>query len=295
MPLPSSGVPVFGWKQLRFASLIVLASLGVASADLHADTHIYAGAAGLKPGDPLVFTVAHLFDARSGYLLPMVRRTNGLNAGYYRGDTLTFTALAATDLGTGQLEGRALLGSRLAVQVVSVDGPADGSIAYWEGDGENPGNRITFSVKAGTTNSESWFLISENNGAPGSDPYGHIHGRAFTADRQGLYTVGFRLLDVSTNGPAGGPLHSPSQVLNLRMHAGPLIEQIQADPNGFRILFRSAPGVSNVLEFADLQTRFSWTPASAPLRGNSSPQMLIDTNPVSAGRIYRLRLLNIPP
>jgi hypothetical protein len=133
--------------------------------------------------------------------------------------TLTFTALSATDLGTGQVLGRALLGSRLAVQVTDVAGPAGGAIGFWEGDGENPGNQVTFSVPVGTTGGTSSFVISENDGAPGSDPYGHIHGREFTATTAGLYTVGFRLVDGSTNGPGGGPLHAPSSVLSMFFQA----------------------------------------------------------------------------
>lgn len=276
----------------------LLAGFVVAIAGLvlaRADTHIFAGAAGTNSGDALVFTVASLFDTRSGYKLPMVLRTNGNHAGHHRGDTLTFTVLSATDLGTGQVLGRALLGSRLAVQVVEVAGPAGGAIGFWEGDGENPGNEITFSVPVGTTGGTSSFVVSENDGAPGSDPYGHIHGREFTATTAGLYTVGFRLIDVSTNGPGGGPLHSPSSVLSMYFQAGPTIETIQAATNGMRVFFRSAPGVTNVLEASDVAAATAWRPVSGGLRGNSALQSLTDTNPVPDVRVYRLRLLNIPP
>ena len=283
MPVPTS--------RLLAGFVVVVAGLIPA----RADTHIFAGAAGTNSGDALVFTVASLFDTRSGYKLPMVLRTNGNNAGYHRGDTLTFTALSATDLGTGQVLGRALLGSRLAVQVVEVSGPAGGAIGFWEGDGENPGNQITFSAPVGTTGGTSSFVISENDGAPGSDPYGHIHGREFTATTAGLYTVGFRLIDVSTNGPGGGPLHSPSSVLSMYFQAGPTIETIQAATNGMRVFFRSAPGVTNVLEASDGAAAAVWRPVSGGLRGNSALQSLTDTDPAPEVRLYRLRLLNIPP
>ncbi len=278
---------------LRILAGIVVAIAGLLPA--RADTHIFTGAAGTNSGDALVFTVASLFDTRSGYKLPMVLRTNGNNAGHHRGDTLTFTALSATDLGTGQVLGRALLGSRLAVQVTDVAGPAGGAIGFWEGDGENPGNQVTFSVPVGTTGGTSSFVISENDGAPGSDPYGHIHGREFTATTAGLYTVGFRLVDVSTNGHGGGPLHAPSSVLSMFFQAGPTIETIQAATNGMRVFFRSAPGVTNVLEASDGVTATAWRPVSVGLRGNSALQSLTDTHPGPDVRVYRLRLLNIPP
>lgn len=262
---------------------------------LCADTHIFAGASGTNIHDSLVFTVAHLFSTNSGYKMPMVLRTNGLNAGYYRGDALTFTALSATDEGTGQVPGRALLGSRLAVQVVSVEGPPGGSFAFWEGDGENPGPSPTFSVSTGSSNGTNGFLISENLGQPGADPYGHIHGREFTASVAGLYVVGFRLVDVSTNGPQGGPIHSPSAVLPVYFQAGPTVESIQQVTNGFRLFFRSAPGVTNLLEARSLSAPDEgWRVVAGPLRGNSSLQSLLDTNVPPTSRIYRLKLLNIP-
>ncbi len=259
------------------------------------DTHLYAGAAGTNQNDGLVFTTAALFEVRSGYKLPMVLRTAGNNAGYYRGDTLTFTALAATDIGTGQLSGRALLGSRLAVQLVSVDGPAGGEVGFWEGDGDNPGNKVTFSVPVGAVDSTNSFVISENDGSPGSDPYGHIHGREFTTTLPGLYTAGFRLIDISAHGVDGGPIHSPSAILLILFQAGPTLEAIEKTAGGVKVSFRSAPGVTNVLEAADRLDAANWSAVSGGLRGNSTLQSFSETNVPTGPRYYRLRLLNVPP
>jgi len=261
---------------------------------LRADTHIYAGASTNAGDNRLAFTVANLFDVASGYRHPMVLRTNGLNAGHYRGDVLTFTALSATDIGTGQLPGRALLGARLAVQVVQVDGPAGGFFEFWEGDGENPGADVTFRDPVGTTGGSHSLVISENDGGPGSDPYGHIHGREFTTTVAGLYTVGFRLIDVSTNGPQGGPLHAPSDVFSMRFQAGPVIEAIQPVPTGVQLSFRTPLGITNLIEFKEGLQSPDWTPLAAPLRGNNKLQTVIDPQPSAAVRLYRLRVLNIP-
>ena len=269
--------------------------LATVQLQVRADTHIFAGASGTNLNDALVFTVASFYDTQSGYKLPMALRTTGLNKGYYRGDVLTFTALSATDEGTGQVHGRALLGSRLAVELVSVSGPSGGSVAFWEGDGENPGDSVTFSVSVGTTNGTSSFVISENDGKPGTDPYGHIHGRAFTTSLPGLYTVGFRLIDISTNGLNGAPMHTPSAVLPMYFQAGPNIETIQSSSNGFRISFRSAPGVSNVLESTESLTPAAWKSVGPTVRGNSTLQSIIDTNSPTQTRVYRLRLLSTPP
>src|SRR6185295_7256922 len=120
----------------------------------------------------------------------------------------------------GPVAGHAAFGLRLAVQVVSVQGPPGGSFAFWEGDGESDLGTITFSVPVGTTNGTNYLIISQNSGEPGADPYGHIHGREFTSSAQGIYTVGFRVIDASTNGLGSGPIQAPSDVLPVKFQAG---------------------------------------------------------------------------
>jgi hypothetical protein len=130
-----------------------------------ADTHIYAGALGTNQNDKLNFSNGALFDARlSSISLPQVLRTNGLNAGHYRGDLLTFSALAATPENGGPIPGHAAFGAELAVQVVNVDGPPGGSFAFWEGDGESSLGNITFSLPVGATDGSNYLIISENGG-----------------------------------------------------------------------------------------------------------------------------------
>jgi len=197
-----------------FIFKFALAALGLSAFVLstRADTHIFAGALGTNQNDKLNFSNGALFDATlSSFSFPQTLRTNGLNAGHYRGDVITFSALPGTPINGGPIPGCAAFGSRLAVQVVSVDGPPGGSFAFWEGDGESSLGVITFSVSAGTTNGTNFFVISENNGEAGADPYGHIHGRMFTTSAPGTYIVGFRVIDISTNGAGGGPIQSPSK------------------------------------------------------------------------------------
>mgnify|MGYP003352454547 CR=1 FL=1 len=74
-----------------FAALQLLLRFTSFGLRLRADTHIYAGALATNPGDPLYFSNGGGFDATSSaYGLPQVLRTNGLNAGHYRGDALRF-------------------------------------------------------------------------------------------------------------------------------------------------------------------------------------------------------------
>jgi len=259
-----------------------------------ADTHIYAGALGTNQNDKLNFSNGAQFNATlSTYALPQILRTNGLNVGHYRGDVLTFSALAGTIPNGGPIAGHAAFGARLAVQVVSVAGPVGGSFAFWEGDGESDLGNITFSVPVGTTNGTNHLVISENNGEPGADPYGHIHGREFTTSAPGTYIVGFRIIDLSTNGTGAGPIQLPSDVLPVRFQAGLRIETIQTVTNRVTVSFRSPPGISNTLEASS--SMIGWQQVAGPLRGNNNLQSLVETNAPGSNRLYRLRQLNNLP
>jgi hypothetical protein len=277
-------------------SFLVLLGLVAFALPSRADTHIYAGALGTNQNNKLYFSNGTAFDAtQTSYSLPQILRTNGLNKGCYRGDTLTFSALSATDANGGEIPGHAALGSQLAVQVVNVNGPPGGSFAFWEGDGESDLGAITFNVPVGTTNGTNFLIISENNGEPGTDPYGHIHGREFTTSVAGTYVVGFRVLDISHNGTGGGPIQSPSDILPVRFHAGMWIDGLQTFTNRATVSFRSLQGISNVLEATDSMTSGNWQPVAGPLRGNNNLQSLTETNAQKGNRFYRLRVLNNLP
>lgn len=260
-----------------------------------ADTHIYAGALSADQNGKLAFSNGFLFDAtQTNFALPQILRTNGLNAGYYRGDALTFSALAGTVPNGGPIPGHAAFGSEIAVQVVSVEGPPGGGFQFWEGDGESDLGNITFSVPVGAINGSNYFVVSENRGVQGSDPYGHIHGREFTTSKPGIYIVGFRLIDISTNGADGGPIQSPSDSLLVRFQAGTRIEKIQTFTNQVTVSFRSPPAISNVVEVAT-EISGPWETTGNPLRGNNNLQTFTDTNGPAGNRYYRLRQLNNLP
>jgi len=283
-------------KELALKFACMLLGWGVFMLPSRADTHIYAGAVGTNQNDQLQFSNGTLFDAtQTSYSFPQILRTNGLNAGHYRGDVLTFSALAGTIPNGGPIPGSAALGARLAIQVVSVAGPPGGSLAFWEGDGESDLGVITFSMPAGADNGTNQLLISENAGEPGADPYGHFHGRQFTTSAPGTYIAGFRVIDLSTNGVGGGPIHSPSDVLPVRFQAGLRIENIQTRTNGVTVSFRSPPGISNLLETTDSILPSDWQPAAAPLRGNNNLQFFAGTNTATGNRFYRIRQLNNLP
>ncbi len=168
-------------------------------------------------GEALAFVNGGDFSADSGFVLGLTWKTSGTYAGTFSGN-ITFTALAATaDLG-GPEAGHAALGAHIVMQLVAVSGPSGSTLSFWDSGDTSP----TVSLGAGEATSPllRWDL-SENDGLPGEDPFGHIHGRQFSVDQAGTYTVTFQLFDTSTNGPDGGPLHLPSDTLQMTFVAVP--------------------------------------------------------------------------
>jgi hypothetical protein len=79
-----------------------------------------------------------------------------------------------------------LSGADLWIEILSVAGPAGGSFAFWEVDATAP----TWSRPTGWSGSGNVFPVI-------LDGENHAHGRAFTMNRPGEYTVTFRVLDKS--------------------------------------------------------------------------------------------------
>ena len=100
---------------------------------------------------------------------------------------------------------------------------------------------------------------------------------------------------IRTNGVGGGPIHAPSDLFLMYFQAGPSIDGVLKLTNGFRVTFRGAPGVTNILEARDAPDSGTWQTVAGPLRATSNLQSLTDTNAPGPTRFYRLRLLNIPP
>ncbi len=292
-PKMKSSLRHFGFHCAVVAVLLCFLRVDVARAQILQHFHVTAGAFSATAGSRLLFTDADQFLAESGYVAYMPKITNSLlpTIGYYQGGP-TFTS-AAND---GSAESPAAAGARIGLKIVAVDGPPGGRWSFWETSGdEEYGTAITFSYASGTTNGTNVIILSENNGQPGADPYGHIHGRAFTADVPGLYTVWTQLVDLSRNGPVGGPLHAPSQLYRFYFQAGTTISRV-AQTNGSTVvtfgtqLSNAARRYSYFLEAQSaLDADSPWTTVAGPVTGNNRLQTLSEpiTEPL---RLYRLRV-----
>ena len=180
--------------------------------------HLNAGATAQTQGSSLIWANGAAFAAESGYVQNMTLATSGRYTGLFNASGPTLTALSSTN-NVG-----AAAGAFLTAEIVSVAGPSGSLFSFWEGVDHGGGSLATFSILAGSTGISQQFALSdvlEGAGQPGGDPFGHLHGRRFTVNAEGLYTVGFRVLDISANGPGGSPIHLPSQVLYMNFATVP--------------------------------------------------------------------------
>ncbi len=245
--------------------------------------HLDIGATGTKQNDPLNFNNGGIFSTNVGYIKTLTFTNSGVYAGYYQGN-ITLTGLAATLAHSGPIPGASAPGSMIYAQIVSVEGPAGGAFGFWEAGATTP----TISLSCGATGTNT-YKVSENDGSPGSDPYGHYHGRRFTATIPGIYLVGFRALDLSTNGAGGEPIHTPSEVLKFYFQAGINIASINKNEKVATIKFGSMAGQFFNLEYSTSLTNSSWITVGNAVTGNDSLQTLTDNGAGVSQRFYRIK------
>jgi len=225
-----------------------------------------------------------LFATETAYVLTLNYTNGGNYAGYFQGN-VTLTVLAATAAHGGPVPGAPALGSYIFAPIVSLDGPAGGVFGFWDTGATNP----TINIASGT-GSTNLFLLSESDGSPGTDPYGHIHGRRFTATKPGLYTVGFRAFDLSTNGVSGGPIHTPSGVLKFYIQAGVTITSLQMTNHTATATFGARLNRTYRLQRTiNASLASGWVDVGDEIIGNDALAILTDTNAVESVRFYRVK------
>ena len=220
-------------------------------------------------------------------------------SGYYYTGDLAFAALAATlDFG-GPEPLAGALGARIAVVLETVEGPPGAQFGFWETAVDNvESTNLTWSVSVGLTQGTNQISVSENDGSAGADPYGHKHGRILSVTQPGFYRLGWRFVDVSTNGPAGGPIHAPSDRFFLYLQADVTIAKLTLGLAGAQVSFAApsnlpdegtGPATNYQLEStANLAAGAVWKPVGEVVVGDD--QLHTVTLPVSAVTGYfRLR------
>jgi hypothetical protein len=248
--------------------------------------HLDVGAVAQTNGAKAVWANAQNFIASSGYVKTLDPTNSGRFAGYFQ-NNITLTVLPATSAHGGPAENAPALGSLFHCRMSLLDGPAGGLFGFWETNSTaDTGPFVSVGVGQTATN---MFRLTQNDGAPTSDPFGHIHGRRFSASKAGLYKVGFQAIDVSTNGPAGGPIHAPTDVLPVWFQAGPTLPWITRTNSVTRVTFGAVGNRNNIVEYSTNLSHSSWTALRTNV-GTDHFQTVSDTNSADAQRFYRLRV-----
>ncbi|MBI5388567.1 MAG: hypothetical protein HZA90_28220 [Verrucomicrobia bacterium] len=266
---------------------LVLGLALITQLDLHAQGHghLDVGALGLDQGDMLAFINGYEFAADSGYVKTLGYTNAGRFAGYFQGN-YTLTALPATAAHAGPDPAAPAPGSFIRFRMSCLEAPAEGQFGFWDSGSTAPSE----SLPAGQISTNLWAL-SESDGSPGTDPYGHIHGRRFTVTKVGLYRVGFQAFDTSTNGVDAGPIHSPSVWLEAAFQAGVLVS---IKPNGAQMSvgFVAPAGGTWQLEVAgSLGPGARWEPLGEPVLGNDHRVSVTDGDAAQGSRFYRLKMI----
>jgi hypothetical protein len=257
--------------------------------------HLNVGAAGKNQGDPLNFNNGMDFIAASGYVKTLDYSASGKYSNYFNG-SITLTAMHSVN-GLGEpVPGSAAPGSLIEVQLIQVAGPSGGKFALW--DDAISTNAPAFAVPAGTTDGTNRFMLSDTAlgaGLPGADPFGHLHGRRFSADRAGVYKVGFKAHDISTNGTGGGPIHAPSAILDVFFQAGYNLTGLTRTGTTATVTAGTATNFLFTLQAnPNLTEAGGWTNV-ATLNGTDYFETFMDTNAGSARRFYRLSIEPVSP
>ncbi|MCX6924683.1 MAG: hypothetical protein NT154_15940 [Verrucomicrobia bacterium] len=263
------------------------AALLAAAASASAHEHLAAGANSTTPGSPLIFVNAGDYATNSGYVFNLSADAPGspYDGWYYTAD-LVFAALAATPNYGGPEAQAAAVGSHIEIVLETFSGPPLSTLGFWETqqDGVDSTN-LTWTIPVGLTHGTNRIEVSETDGSPAADPYGHIHGRIYGVDKPGLYTIGFRYVDTSTNGPGGGPIQAPSDRFYLYFQAGVTIAAISPATNGVNLTFAApsnlsdsgtAPATNYQLEFTPtLGPSANWQPAADLVVGDDHMHTII--------------------
>lgn len=250
--------------------------------------HIDAGAVGTSQNDRLTWINGADFVASSGYVKTFDYTNAGKYAGYFNGN-ITLVSLPQTAPYGGPTTGAASLGSLLLGRISLLDGPTGGKFGFWD---TNSTTAPTISVGVGETAS-NLFRITQESGAPGADPFGHIHGRRMTTTKSGIYKVGLQAIDVSTNGTGGGPIHTPSDVLPIWFQAGVNIQSVEPDyeDGHVHVTFGAPTNTTWQVEYKNSLSETNWQPAGPVATGQDYFLEVLHEADPGTNRFYRVRRL----
>lgn len=201
---------------------------------------------------------------------------------------VTMHSVPATAENGGPADQHAGLGACVQFELVSLKGPNGSSLAFKTTNG----GATVASINAGEQGRAVRIRVTAHEGLQDADPYGRLDGCSIVADTPGLYYLEFRLVDTSTNGTGGLPIHAPSNLYRMCFQAGLAIGALQIQSGHAVTRFGGAQGRVFYLErataFGD-DTR--WETVAGPLAGGDRLLELEDPEPIASNAFYRLRVV----
>jgi hypothetical protein len=279
---------------MKISLVKTLAAIGMAAAAATSQAqvhgHLNVGAVSTARNAQLIWDNGADFIASSDFVSTFYPSNSGRFAGFYNGN-ITLTALAATSANGGPAPNAPALGSYIQFKMSCLEGPSSGTFGFWDAGSTAP----SISLAPGQSSSVLWRL-SEGDGSPGSDPYGHIHGRRFSATKPGIYKIAFTAVDTSTNGTSGGPIHTPSAQLPVYFEAGMNLRSIAMAANGTRVKFAAPANFAWQLQSCGVvKTGAVWISTGAPVTGDDYFHEVTDQTPGGTNRFYRVLGTPIQP
>lgn len=243
------------------------------------------GAAAQTNAAPLVFLNGGQLVTNTSFIVNLHSTNSGPWAGQYE-RCLPMEVVPATLAHGGPYPNAAAAGSCVELRFASLTGPPGASLSFWEPGVPQPRFRMPVGEVAG----QNRIRLSENEGEPNADPYGNIPGRRLTVDQPGLYCLAFQVVDTSTNGPSGSPIHAASELYRAYLQAGLTINSLAKQGTTIKASFGGEPGASYYLERATfLEHQTPWQTIAGPLEGTSRIQELTDSAATGTQTFYRLR------
>lgn len=262
-----------------------------ATPPLEAHDHLEAGTLSSVPGAPLAFINDSDYGANSGFVFNLGAGDPGSPyEGFYYMNDLVFVAQAATPDFGGPEPDAAGLGSQIFVQLLQVQGPAGSHLGFWETvQDEVDSTNLTWTLPIPLTSGTNLIQVTQTPPSPTSDPYGHLHGRIYSVDQPGFYVTTWRFVDLSTNGPGGGPVQAPSAPFDLFFQADVTIAKVQKTSTGADIIIAApsnipdsgiGPATNYTIEGSPtLGSAAVWTPVGQVIVGDDH----VHTNSITLG------------
>lgn len=247
--------------------------------------HLYISAYSKAAGAQLYFDNGDAFVSTNGYVKTLTLNSNETSRlfGRYDGNITVTPRSISTSRGSEYSLNAAAPGSVMYFQITNVTGPAGGAFEFWESSGNAPAFSIP--VGSGATNA---IKVSQSSGLPGEDPWGHIHGRRFTATKPGIYLVTIRALDLSTNGPSGSPIHTASAPLTIAFQAGFAMASVTRAGGVATIRFGTSVTHDFTVQANTSVAADTWFNVSGKLRGTDYFQSVQDPAARDGARFYRV-------